>query len=44
MKAIGGRLSPEQDALHKAWREAGYRVIVGYGWRDAWGQIQAARG
>jgi len=43
MKAIGGRLSPEQDALHRAWREAGYRVIVGFGWRDCWRQIQEAR-
>ena len=35
MKAIGGRLSPEQRDLHELLRAQGYRVDVCFGWHEA---------
>jgi len=41
MKALSGKLSPEQGALHAAWRERGIRVLVAYGHEDAIKQMEA---
>ena len=40
MKTPSGRLSPNQIAFGEAAEASGYRLIVGYGWEDAWSQIQ----
>lgn len=40
MKTPKGRLSPDQVQFGKLAEAAGYRLIVGYGWEDAWGQIR----
>lgn len=40
IKKPDGRLSPDQVAFGEAAEKAGYRLIVGYGWEDAWQQIQ----
>jgi hypothetical protein len=42
LKSLKGRVSPEQEALHKAWRESGHRVAVAYGHEDAVRQIEEA--
>jgi len=36
LKAIGGRVSPEQLALHDEWRRSGHTVILGYGAEECW--------
>jgi len=43
MKKPKGRLSPDQIRFGKAAEAAGYRLIVGYGWEDAWKQIQPGK-
>lgn len=40
MKTPSGRLSADQFAFGESAERAGYRLLVGYGWRDAWNQIQ----
>jgi hypothetical protein len=35
LKAHGGRVSPEQRAVHELLREQGYRVEVPFGWVEA---------
>ena len=39
-KRIGGRLSPEQIAIHEVLRRMGHVVIVGYGSQDLIAQCQ----
>lgn len=39
LKAVGGRLSPEQREWAAHYRAQGWEVVVAYGWADAWRAI-----